>query len=140
MELSFIDILDIGKSLVIQKSGVPIAPVEITIDELYSGKYVCELVTLKDVQVRAADTAKTWATKYGTSAASIVLHGCDDPAKTVTVRTSDRSMFAGDKVPKGKGSITGIATKFGYPDGPITWQILIRTVDEVDLTGPRCGE
>lgn len=140
LELSFVDILDFGKSLIIQKSNVPIAPMEITLDEFYSGEYLCELVTLKDVQVVPADTAKTWANKIGTSGANILLQACDNPAKTITVRTNDRSKFAGEKVPKGKGNITGIATKFQYPDGPITWQILIRDVDEVDLTGPRCGE
>ncbi len=139
MELSFVDVLDFGMSMVIQKSNAPIEPVEVTVADLYSGEYLCELVTLKDVEVVAADTSKTWANRLGTSAANIKLEGCDIPANTVVVRTSDYSDFAGDSVPKGKGNITGIATKYQYPGGSPTWQILIRTPDEVNLDGPRCG-
>jgi hypothetical protein len=60
------------------------------------------------------------------------LEDCND--KTIIVRTSGYSAAAGELLPSGNGSITGIVTIFNG-----TYQFLVRDFDEVDMTGTRCG-
>jgi len=137
MELIFDSILDFGKSMVVQKSNVPIDPFVITVEDLFTGIYDCELVTITGVQFVAADTLKTYATLGGSSSQNRTLEDCN--GNTVIVRSSDYADFAGDTLPSGMGSITGIATKYVYTGGDIVWQLIVRTPDEVLLDGPRCG-
>jgi hypothetical protein len=137
MELIFADVLDFGKSMVVQKSNQPIDPAVITLAELLTGAYDCELVTISDVQFVDAEINLTFASLGGTSSQNRNIVNC--VGETAIVRTSDYSDFAGDSIPDGKGSITGIATKYVYSGGDIVWQVLIRTPEEVLLDGPRCG-
>jgi len=137
MELIFSNILDFGKSMIVQQNNLSLEPFVISVTDLFTGEYDCELVTLTGVQFIAADTAKTYATLGGTSSQNRTLEDCD--GQTVLVRSSDYSDFAGDTLPAGMGNITGIATKYQYTGGDIVWQLIVRTPDEVLLDGPRCG-
>lgn len=137
MELIFDNVLDFGKSMVVQQANVPIDPFVVTVEDLLTGVYDCELVTISGVQFIAADTLKTYATLGGTSSQNRTLVDCN--GNEIIVRSSDYSDFAGDSLPAGMGSITGIATKYVYSGGDVVWQLIVRTPNEVLLDGPRCG-
>jgi hypothetical protein len=137
MELIFSNVLDFGLNMVVQESNVPIEPIEVTIADLLTGEYDCELVTVKDVQFVDGEINMTYANLGGTSSQNRNIVDCT--GGTLIVRNSDYSSFAADSLPDGKGNITGIATKYQYSGGDIVWQLLIRNPNEVLLTGPRCG-
>lgn len=137
MELIFANILDFGKSMVVQKANQPIEPAVVTLADILTGAYNCELVTVTNVQFVDAQLNMTYANLGGTSSQNRNIVNCD--GVTIIVRTSDYAEFANDSIPNGLGSITGIATKFINNSGVTAWQLLIRNPQEVLLTGPRCG-
>ena len=131
LELLFTDILDTDKSIILQQEGVPLTPALVTIDDIETGDYNCMLIQLQEIQFIAADTSSTYATDGGTFATNREVEDCS--GNKIAIRTSDYADFAGYDLPKGSGTIVGIATK--YRDD---WQILIRSVDEVSMEDPRC--
>lgn len=55
----------------------------------------------------------------------------DSHGNTIMIRTSNYASFAGNKLPEGKGNVTGILGRFKG-----TWQLTLRTADDVsDFTG-----
>ncbi|MGC9332304.1 MAG: DUF5689 domain-containing protein [Bacteroidales bacterium] len=138
LELVFDEILEIETHIVVQKENNNIEPAVTTIPEVMSGEYDCELIKLNDVQFAESELNNTYADANGASAQNRTLENCD--GQSIIVRTSDYADFARDSLPKGNGDITGVITKFQYSGGDIAWQLLIRTTDEVNLDGPRCGE
>ena len=55
----------------------------------------------------------------------------DSHGNTLMIRTSNYASFAGNKLPEGKGNVTGILGRFKG-----TWQLTLRTADDVsDFTG-----
>lgn len=55
----------------------------------------------------------------------------DSHGNTIMIRTSNYASFAGDKLPEGKGNVTGILGRFRG-----TWQLTLRTANDVsDFTG-----
>ena len=59
----------------------------------------------------------------------------DSHGNTIMIRTSNYASFAGDKLPVGKGNVTGILGRFRG-----TWQLTLRTASDVsDFTGSSEG-
>ena len=59
----------------------------------------------------------------------------DSHGHTIMIRTSNYASFAGDKLPEGKGNVTGILGRFRG-----TWQLTLRTASDVsDFTGSNEG-
>lgn len=59
----------------------------------------------------------------------------DSHGNTIMIRTSNYASFAGDKLPEGKGNVTGILGRFRG-----TWQLTLRTASDVsDFTGSNEG-
>lgn len=55
----------------------------------------------------------------------------DSHGNTIMIRTSNYASFAGNKLPEGKGNVTGILGRFKG-----TWQLTLRTANDVsDFTG-----
>lgn len=55
----------------------------------------------------------------------------DSHGNTIMIRTSNYASFAGNKLPQGKGNVTGILGRFRG-----TWQLTLRTANDVsDFTG-----
>lgn len=55
----------------------------------------------------------------------------DSHGNTLMIRTSNYASFAGNKLPEGKGNVTGILGRFRG-----TWQLTLRTADDIsDFTG-----
>ncbi|MCK9255384.1 MAG: DUF5689 domain-containing protein [Bacteroidales bacterium] len=137
MELIFADVLDFRKSMVVQKYNQYIEPAEARLDEIYEGKWDCQLVKLKNVEFIPADTSKTYANLGGNSSQNRSLRDCT--GKTVIIRTNDRSKFAGNPLPTGNGDAIGVITKFINNNNVVTWQLLVRDPEEIMLNNPRCG-
>ncbi|MFP4664768.1 MAG: DUF5689 domain-containing protein [Bacteroidales bacterium] len=139
MELVFDNILNAEEHIIVQASDREITPYQATLTDILDGTYDSELVTISDVQFADSELGKTYANINGSSAQNRTLENCD--GESIIVRTSDYSDFAGDTIPEGNGQITGVITKYSYPDSPdVIWQLLIRDTDEVLLDGPRCDE
>jgi len=112
--------------------GNPTTPAEVTVTQAKSTAYLGRLVRLDGVQFTDAMTGLTWANAVDMVTENRTLEDCD--SKTIIVRTSGYSSAAGEILPSGNGSITGIVTIFNG-----TYQFLVRDFSEVDMTGTRCG-
>jgi hypothetical protein len=112
--------------------GNPTTPAEVTVTQAKSTAYLGRLVRLDGVQFTDAMTGLTWANAVDMVTENRTLEDCD--SKTFIVRTSGYSSAAGEILPSGNGSITGIVTIFNG-----TYQFLVRDFSEVDMTGTRCG-
>jgi hypothetical protein len=112
--------------------GNPTNPAAVTITQARSPAYLGRLVRLNEVQFTDAMLGQTWANAEEQVTENRTLQDCND--KTIIVRTSGYSAAAGELLPAGNGSITGIVTIFNG-----TYQFLVRDFDEVDMTGSRCG-
>jgi hypothetical protein len=113
-------------------TGNPTDPAVVTITQARSSTYLGRLVRLNEVQFTDAMLGQTWANAEEQATENRTLEDCND--KTIIVRTSGYSAAAGDLLPAGNGSITGIVTIFNG-----TYQFLVRDFDEVEMTGSRCG-
>jgi hypothetical protein len=125
--------LDSRKDILLLASRRYIEPQEATLMQINSGMFDLQLVRLIDVQFDAGDTTATWADKLTATAASRTLEDCRK--NTIIVRTSGRATFAGEKLPRGKGSLVAVVGIFRT-----TKQLWTRSMTEVNMTGLRCEE
>jgi len=123
---------DINKNLVKIQSGLPVLPKEMTVAEAIAASPVGTLIKLTNVQFNENELTKTYGDTIGTKGTSIILEDINDSKKTVTVRTSAFANFANLPVNPGKGSVTGVYTKYGS-----TSQLVIREKEEIELEGNR---
>ncbi len=137
MELTFVDVEDVTLQVVLQEPNVPITPEEVTMAQIIENPayYDCRLVKLSNVQFAASDTSLTYATEHGTSTQSRNMISCD--GNPLVARNSDYADFAGEKLPKGSGSVVGIMTRYIRSE-TTTYQIIIRSIDEVNMENERC--
>jgi len=110
----------------------PTYPAVVTITQAKSAAYLGRLVTLNNVQFTDEMNGLTWADAKNLATMNRDLEDCNN--KSIIVRTSGYSYFAGNMLPTGKGSITGIVTIYSG-----TYQFIVRDYDEVNMTGERCG-
>ena len=107
-------------------------PAEVSVSQAKNSAYLGKLVRLNDVQFTDAMTGLTWADAEKQVTENRTLEDCND--NTIVVRTSGYSAAAGEMLPAGNGTITGIVTIYTG-----TYQFLVRDFDEVDMTATRCG-
>lgn len=114
---------------------------EFNVDSLRDVNYVKshrgKLMTLKNVQLDAADGKKGWAPEDEKDAGNGVSRTVRINGKAqslMVVRSSSYADFAVTPMPTGKVNLTGIFTvyatnpsRYGY-----TWQILLRSIDDVE--------
>lgn len=124
-------------SLSVVANGNFLAPRSVTIQELNDAmaagtfdEYESQLVIFDSVQFSTGDIGKTYADAEGYG--ERFIEDCN--FNNVLVRTSNYSSFAFETLPDGRGSLTAIAGRYNE-----TVQLLIRSTNEVDLFGPRCG-
>lgn len=120
---------------ILKNEGCPSTLTPTTIDLLsLDPNNLGRLVKLENVQVIDADTLKTYADAVSNppASANIMIEDCS--GNQIILRNSGYASFASEQVPTGKGSIVGIYTKYGSD-----YQLLIRSTDDVALTGTRCG-
>ena len=108
--------------------GLAPTPIELTsMSQMNLANDCCKLITLKGVELTAADGKAVFAPSDG----SVTLtSGCANRdvkgMSNVVVRTSTYADFANAVMPTGKVDITGVASRFGT-----TWQILMRTEKDI---------
>lgn len=137
MELVFDKIYDITKSIIVIRKREFIEPAVVSMEDIFTAKYDCELVKITDVQFASSQLGLTFSNRGGTSAQNRTLQNCN--GKTMIVRTSDYAVFAGDTLPAGKGDIIGVITKYIYSGGDTAWQLLVRNPKEFEMINPRCN-
>ena len=114
--------------------GNPTVPQTATITQIKSSAWLGKLVKLENVQFEDAETGKTWADATADPPASANRYLEDCSGKSVIVRTSGYASFAGEILPAGKGTVTGIVTVFNSD-----YQVIVRDHTEIEMTGERCG-
>jgi hypothetical protein len=124
--------MNMDKQCLKMSIGNPTYPAAVTVTQARSSAYLGRLVRLDGVQFTDAMMGQTWANAVEQVTENRTLEDCND--KTIIVRTSGYSAAAGELLPSGNGSITGIVTIFNG-----TYQFLVRDFDEVEMTGTRCG-
>ena len=115
--------------IVILANNLPIEPEETTIADVVAGNHLAGLVKLSNVMFTEKNTFAE-PTTYGNR----TLVDPSDFSKSVIVRTSNYANFANDSLPQGTGSLVCIASVYGS-----TWQLLIRSVSELDFDGYNPG-
>ena len=95
---------------------------------------VSTLVKLENVIF--SQTGVTYADAAGQNSINLAIEDCD--GNTTVVRTSGYASFAGALVPEGRGTLTGILSIYNFNAlQQSDFQILIRDLDDLQLTGPR---
>lgn len=133
-----LDSVDVDNNVVKQATGIHVAPTVTTISALmtgagFGGALQAKLITLSGVQFVDSTGTLTYADPVTQTTLNRKLQDCS-PTAPLDVRTSGYANFAGQHLPTGKGTFTGIASWYG--SGP---QLYIRDINEVQMTGPRCG-
>jgi len=141
MEITFADVEDVSLQVILQEPNVPLTPEEVTMAQVVENPtyYDCRLVKLNNVQFAASDTSLTYAVENGSTTQSRNMVSCDN--NTLVARNSDYADFAGQPLPKGNGSVVGIMTRYirtGNTGTTTTYQIIIRSTEEVNMDGDRC--
>lgn len=115
-----------------------VQPRYVTVEDVESGEYLCDLVKLHDMQFMPYANCNFYdPNNTQGNATSRNIYTCD--FKKLVVRTSQYASFAEDPLPSGNGSITAIATVFIKNDGTKTWQLLVRNINDINMNGDRCG-
>ncbi len=127
-----IDDLDPDGSTVILKNNVTVTPTLVTLDQV-TGAMQGQLIQIDNVEFSAADIGTTWADAINKTSANHNLTDCNG-SNPVLVRTSGYANFVGDIIPSGNGSIIGVVAVYNADI-----QILIRTPDELTMTGTTCA-
>lgn len=104
-------------------------PDTVAISDL-NASYQNKLVTIMGVEFKKGADGVTYADAIGQATVNLDLTDC---STTIIVRNSGFAKFAGDTVPEGNGSITGVFSIFGS-----TKQFFIRSTKDVNFTEPRC--
>lgn len=113
-------------------TGNPVSPKIVDISEL-NDTYQNMLIQLNDFEFNDVDTAKIYAdTSSSKNAVSYLIKNCSN--KTITLRTSGFSSFAGINLPNGNGSIIAIYSVYNSSK-----QLYIRDTGDVQFNGTRCN-
>jgi len=126
-----LDSVVFGKNLIQQGDSEKIAPVSVTIPDILDGMHQARLVRLEDVQFASNEIGRRFANVIDGLSENRTLIDCQN--NRIIVRTSPFADFANLTVPAGNGSLVAVVSQFGT-----TWQLLLRSMDEVDMTGERC--
>ena len=102
-----------------------------TTDATYLDSHCGKLMTLKGVELQAADGKATFAPDDGSvplTANCVNRNFKGISSSQLVLRTSTYADFAGNVMPEGKVNVTGIFTRYRN-----TWQILMRSINDIEL-------
>ena len=91
------------------------------------------LLAFENVQFAESELGGTYADEANRRSLNRMLEDCN--GNMVVVRSSGYSDFADNRLPQGNGAITAILGVFGS-----TYQLTIREISDVRLSGTRCNE
>jgi len=121
----------VSKYIIGGEWGLEVEPINVTLNDL--GTVASQmLVKISDVQFADEDTSQTYANPTTQQSMNREVNDCN--GNFVDLYSSGYAYFAGALTPSGKGSITCISKIYsGDPE------LIIRSENDVDMTGPRCG-
>lgn len=108
-----------------------VEPKIVTISQLTNPALQGYLIKLENVQFSGEYNKQTYAEPITKVSKNVTIEDCN--ANYIILRNSGYANFAGDTMPSGKGSFTGILGSFGG-----TPQLYIRNTKEVEFNGARC--
>jgi hypothetical protein len=125
--------LDVGRSVVKIATGKDPEPIKVTIQELTDDldKYQSMVIQLDSIQFKDYELGQTYADSVNKEDVNRDLEDCT--GATIIVRTSGYANFANHTVAEGNGSFIAISGRYNQDA-----QLTIRTIEEVQLTVPRC--
>ncbi len=92
-----------------------------------------KLVKIENVQFKQTEVNSTWADADNLETVNHLI--VDSAGHSLIVRTSGYANFARDSLPKGNGAIVGVLSKYNGD-----YQLFIRNLNDVDMTGQRFSE
>jgi hypothetical protein len=125
-----LDSVHVDNNILKIRTGVNIIPEKVRIGQI-TDSYISKLIEIEDVQFISSDVGNIYANPDVSE--NKTLENCN--GNTLIVRNSGYANFASEIIPKNRGSIVGVLGKYGT-----TYQLYIRSIEEVKLTKPRCGE
>jgi hypothetical protein len=136
-DLIQLDSVDNENNIVKISSGARTAPFITSIADLTSNTVnlstmQSKLIQLNNVEFLSSDQNKSFADPVGKQSIARTIKSCD--GKTLIIRTSGYSNFAGMTVPGGNGSIVGIASVYNG-----SFQLVLRNINEVNMNDALCS-
>jgi hypothetical protein len=129
-----IDSINFEKQIIKTESSQPVTIKPVSLSALLSptaSVYYSQLVSIPNMEFVTTDTSKIWSDPITKNSVNLTLKDCS--GSTMIVRSSGYAKFAGQKVPKGNGTVIAIVSNYST-----TKQLVIRNASELNLTGPRC--
>jgi hypothetical protein len=108
-----------------------LTPKKITVNDLNTD-LLNTLVELDGMQFTQCDAGKSYADVVSKNSINRLMEDCN--GLQLILRSSGYSDFASKLTPTGNGKIVGVLGVFGSD-----YQLFIRNVDDVNMTGARCG-
>ncbi|MDD4848854.1 MAG: DUF5689 domain-containing protein [Bacteroidales bacterium] len=122
--------VDAATNVIVISHGQMVEPKVVTITDITTGNYNAQIIQLVNVEFQ--DTTAKWSDAVGLSTQNRTLQDCY--GNTIITRTSGYATFADEILPSGKGSLVAIAGVYGT-----TYQLYVRSLDEVSMDGERCN-
>jgi hypothetical protein len=114
----------------------PVEPEVVNLSQLQDQDFfdskLSTLIQLENVEFSSSDAGATWADAVNKFSENRVLVDCN--GQEIIVRTSGFADFASELTPEGNGTLTAILSVFND-----TKQLVIRDLNDVNLTGDRCS-
>ncbi len=132
MQMLQLDNVNVDRNIIKKANGKTVEPHLMSISEI-SPQYQARLIKLDGVQFIASDAGLPFADSENLLAVNRILEDCD--GNQVIVRTSGYANFADELTPEHNGSVIAILSQFRSD-----FQLYIRSLSEVDMNNPRCGD
>ena len=136
LELARIEEAMVPDHIVKGPSDQEVTPTEVSINDLTTDlqdPYLSTLIKINDIQFALSDVGLPYATG-GADPRSENRNMVDCNGNTIVLRNSGFADFVDEPMPDGMGSITAVYSVFGD-----TKQLLIRDLEDVQISGDRCG-
>ncbi|MFB9120503.1 DUF5689 domain-containing protein [Bergeyella porcorum] len=109
----------------------PIVPLQLpSLSAAQDVKYINMLVSVPNVQFANSEVGKTFVELNPATDTDRVIE--DITGGTSVLRNSGYSTFGATKIPEGNGTLTFVVSRYNT-----SWQMLIRSLDDVQFTGNR---
>ncbi len=132
MQMLQLDNVNVDRNIIKKENGKTVKPQLMSISEIGS-QHQGRLIRLEGVQFIASDTGLPFADSENLLSVNRMLEDCD--GNQVIVRTSGYANFADDLTPELNGTVIAILSQFRSD-----FQLYIRSLNEIDMNDPRCGD
>ncbi len=132
MQMLQLDNVNVDRNIIKKANGKTVEPQLLSISDIGS-QHQARLIKLEGVQFIASDAGEPFADSENLMNVNRMLEDCD--GNQIIVRTSGYANFADELTPELNGSVIAILSQFRSD-----FQLYIRSLSEVDMNDPRCGD